>query len=75
MSGVSTGRKANDHAHRPRRIGFRARDPRDGRQRGSARCQMQKISTGKFHGIASQVDAVAGKPCCVAIQKKSDILL
>jgi hypothetical protein len=28
---------------------LRRSDPRDGRQRGSACCQMQKISAGKFH--------------------------
>ena len=28
---------------------LRGGDPRDGRQRGSARGQMQKISAGKFH--------------------------
>ena len=40
----------NDDPHRPRRIGLRPRDPRYGRQRGSADCQMQKLSTvGKFH--------------------------
>src|SRR5262249_11763693 len=45
-------RKTNNEAHRPRRIGFRPRDPRDGRQRGSARGQMQKLpSVGKFHGV------------------------
>src|SRR5262245_17762020 len=42
-------RKADNDAHRPRRIALRPRDPRDGRQRGSARGQMQKISAGKFH--------------------------
>jgi hypothetical protein len=32
--------KADDDAHRPRRIGLRPSDARDGRQHGSARCQM-----------------------------------
>jgi len=27
---------------------LRPRKPRDGRERGSARCQMQKLSAGKF---------------------------
>src|SRR5262245_27546636 len=45
--------KWHDQTHRPRRIGLRLRDARDGRQRGSARCQMQKISAGKFHDGAS----------------------
>src|SRR5262249_19893855 len=39
----------DDDPHRPRRIGLRPRDTRHGRQRGSARGQMQKISAGKFH--------------------------
>ena len=50
MSVRAAGGKANDDAHRPRRIGLRPRDPRHGRQRGSARGQMQKLSAGKFHG-------------------------
>src|SRR5262249_55332093 len=36
----------HDQTHRPRRIGLRLRDARHGRQRGSARGQMQKISAG-----------------------------
>src|SRR5260370_17226087 len=42
-------RKANNPVHRPCRIGLRPRDARDSRQRGSARCQMQKSSAWKFH--------------------------
>src|SRR5262249_47899432 len=45
----ATWRGADDVAHRTRRIGLRPRDPRQGRQRGRARCQMQKSSAGKFH--------------------------
>ena len=46
----AAGRKRDDPAHRPRRIGLRSRHPRNGRQRGSACCQMQKLSTvGKFY--------------------------
>src|SRR4029453_11777053 len=45
----TTGRVWNDHTHRPRRIGLRPCDVQRKRQRGSARCQMQKISAGKFH--------------------------
>jgi hypothetical protein len=41
--------KADDDAHRPRRIGLRPCDAGYGRQRGSARGQMQEISAGKFH--------------------------
>src|SRR5262249_37310387 len=45
-----TGRSKRDNdVHRPRRISLRPRDARDGRQRGSACGQMQKISAGKFH--------------------------
>ena len=46
---AATRRIANDDAHRSRRIGLRPRTPQHGRQRGSARGQMQKISAGKFH--------------------------
>jgi hypothetical protein len=34
----ATGRKADDDAHRPRRIGLRPRKARHAWQRGSARC-------------------------------------
>src|SRR5262245_18898388 len=45
----ATGGVSNDPAHRPGRISLRPCDAREGRQRGSARGQMQKISAGKFH--------------------------
>jgi hypothetical protein len=49
--GRAAGRPRNDHAYRPPRIGLRPNDARDGGQRGSTRCQMQKLpSVGKFHG-------------------------
>ncbi len=38
------------------RIGFRACDAQDGRQRGGARCEMQKTSAGKFYGIAHALE-------------------
>src|SRR4029450_6510930 len=38
----ATGRKADDDAHRPRRVGLRPSDARHGGERGSTRCQMQK---------------------------------
>src|SRR5258708_938169 len=45
-----TGRsERHDDAHRPRRIRLRPCNAGYGRQRGSARCQMEKISAGKFH--------------------------
>ena len=53
--GAAAGGKADDDAHRPRRIGLRPRDARDGRQRGSARCQMQKSTAGKFMAPSSQI--------------------
>src|SRR5262249_58968319 len=45
----TTGRKWDNDAHRPRRIGLCPCNPRHRRQRGSARGQMEKISTGKLH--------------------------
>src|SRR5262245_37137606 len=41
---------ANNKAHRPRRIGLRWRNPRACRKSSSARGQLQKLATGKFHG-------------------------
>src|SRR5262249_54181886 len=45
----AAGSKADDDAHRPRRIGLRPSEARGGRQRGSARGQMQEFAAGKFH--------------------------
>jgi hypothetical protein len=42
--------EAYDPAHRPGRIVLRACEARDGRQRGSARGEMQKPATTKLHG-------------------------
>src|SRR6516164_10537756 len=39
----------HDNAHRPRWIGLRESEARYARECGSARCEMEKISTGKFH--------------------------
>jgi len=47
--GAAASGKADNQAHRPRRIGLRLRDARNCWQRDSARSQMQKISAGKFH--------------------------
>ena len=41
--------KADEDAHRPRRIGLRPSQTRDGRQHGSARCELQEFATEKFH--------------------------
>jgi hypothetical protein len=45
------GRKRNNDAHRPRRIGLRPCNKRQNRQRGSARGQIQKSSAWKFHDV------------------------
>ena len=49
----AAGREADHDAHRPRWIGLRPRSERHRRKRGSTRCQMQKVSAGKFYGIPS----------------------
>src|SRR5215472_4566327 len=49
--GAAAGGKADDDADRPRRIGLRESEARCDRQRGSARCQMQKFAAGKFHNL------------------------
>ena len=57
----ATGGKADDYAHRPRRIGLRPSEARDSRERGSARCQMQELSSaGKFHRGPSSFDHLVG---------------
>jgi hypothetical protein len=48
---------ANHDAHRPCGIGLRPCNARRGRQRGSARCQMQESAAGKFHDVASLISA------------------
>ena len=45
--GRAAGGIANNDAHRPRRIGLRPCEARHGRQRGSARGQMQKLYGGE----------------------------
>jgi len=58
--------KADDKTHRPGRIGLRPRDPRHRGEGGSARCQMQELSSvGKFHGIASRNGGSAGSHSAV----------
>ena len=47
--GGTAGRKSNDQAHRPRRIGLRRCDPRERREDGGTCCQMQKLSARTFH--------------------------
>jgi hypothetical protein len=46
--GRAAGRERHHEGDRPRRIGLRPRDMRHCQQRGSTRCQMQKLSAGKF---------------------------
>src|SRR5262249_13282053 len=47
---TASGREANNDAHRPRRIGLRPSEAGDRGHPGSARGQMQELSTvGKFH--------------------------
>jgi hypothetical protein len=57
--GRATGRKANHNAYRPRGIGLRPSDSRDGRQRGSACCEIQERAAGKFHSVASLIFAMS----------------
>src|SRR5262245_15102728 len=45
----AAGRKGNNDAHRPRRIGLRASETGDGRQCGGRCSQMQEGAAGKFH--------------------------
>jgi hypothetical protein len=47
------GGEADNEADRSRRIIKRTCNARHGRERGSARCQMEKMSAGKFQGLAS----------------------
>jgi hypothetical protein len=63
----AASRKADDDAHRARRIGLRSRHPRHRGERGSARGQLQKLSAGKFHFAPSSRSfdhlVGAGKQC------------
>src|SRR5262249_30321852 len=47
------GGKADDDAHRPRRVALRLGDPRDGRERGRAGCELEKSTPRKCHGVRS----------------------
>ena len=51
MSVAAAGSERHDDAHRPRRIGLRPSEARHGRQRGSARGQMQKLRRGSFIAV------------------------
>src|SRR5262249_57338208 len=54
---TAAGRVWHDQRNRTRRIGLRPRYARHGRECGSACCQMQKISAGKFHSTTSSASA------------------
>jgi hypothetical protein len=41
----------HDHHDRTRGLGLSRRDPRHDRERGSARCQMEKSTTPEFHSV------------------------
>src|SRR5262249_25009175 len=61
--GRAAGWKSDNKTHRPRRLGLRPCDSRHGRERGSARSQMQDLSTvGKFHFDPSLSDLSIRSP-------------
>ena len=60
--GRAAGREGDDQAHRPRRISLREGDTRDGRQRHSARGQMQEITATKCHDVRPQLFAAGCPP-------------
>src|SRR5262249_46462050 len=86
----SPGGQADNNAHRLLWIGLRPCDARDGRQRGSARGQMQKLPTvGEFHfeppvplhSITSSAGASSfsgmvkpGAPAIVKLMTKSNLV-
>src|SRR5262249_31230827 len=51
--GATSGGKSDNDADWPRRISLRPSEARRGRQRGSARSQMQKLSAGKIPFLTS----------------------
>src|SRR5215471_358928 len=59
--------KADNDAHRPRWIGLRPRNSRDGRERGSACGQMQEFAAGKFHFVLHHCNSHNGLPCLPAL--------
>jgi hypothetical protein len=48
----ASGGKPDNQAHRSRRIGLRPCHARRNRERGSTRCDVQKLTTWKFHHLA-----------------------
>src|SRR5215831_16547426 len=84
--GRAAGRKTDENAHRPRRIGLRESKARDSWQRGGARGQMQEFAAGKFqlepplashHSITSSARAssVSGtsRPIAFAVLRFSTV--
>src|SRR5260370_23174421 len=59
--GRAARRLADDDFHRTRRIGLRAYGSREHR---STRCQMQELSTGKFHGVSPALHAIERELRC-----------
>src|SRR5262245_4082868 len=55
------GRDRHDQTHRPRWIGLRPSDARDGRQRSSACGEMQKLSAGKYHSALPAFQATVSR--------------
>jgi hypothetical protein len=52
--GCPTGGKWNNQRDGASRISLSPTNARHNRQSGSARCQMQKLATGKFHDVSSK---------------------
>src|SRR6266567_4535630 len=49
--GRAASQETNNDAHRPRRISLRPSKVRDARKSGSARCQPQKSTAWRVHGV------------------------
>jgi hypothetical protein len=60
--GAPTGCIADDQSHRPRRIRLRPSEAPDGRERESARGQMQKMTAGELHGATQNTTPAASLP-------------
>jgi hypothetical protein len=65
--------EADDDAHRPRRISLRSYNRRYGRQNGSTRCQMEKLSSaGRFHHfpVLRNSPVNVGRPSAPKLKKR-----
>src|SRR5262249_59298273 len=60
----------HDQAHGARGIGLRPCNTRQGGQRGSARCEMEKISAGEVHNVPPPFcdgpRSATTPPCCLS---------